>query len=217
MMNEKEKLNEMDATEAKAPVQEEGDQPGQSSNHSGEAEVSHAEGEIVEEIDATAITLENPEEIIARLEAEIAEANARADLYLDQMQRAAAEFQNVRRRQERQLQESIHRATEGIIRRLLPVLDDFALAFNNIPDSLEGETASWVEGFEKIHQKMASLLNEEGITAIEPTGPFDPNRHEAITHEPSETVESGHIIETLRIGYEYKDRVLRPALVRVAQ
>lgn len=218
MMNEKEKLNEVDATKTETSIPDDGDLVSQSSNHRTDNEASQvADGEIVEDIDAAAVTLENPEEIIAHLESEIAEANARADLYLDQMQRAAAEFQNVRRRQDRQVQESIHRATEGMIRRLLPVLDDFELAFNNVPDSLEGEAASWVEGFERIHQKMTSLLNEEGITAIERTGAFDPNRHEAVTHEPSETVESGHIIETLRTGYEYKDRILRPALVRVAQ
>lgn len=198
-MNDKEQLNEeVDPVNAETTAQA-------------------VEGEVIEDIDASEVTIENPEEIIARLEAEIAEANARADLYLDQMQRAAAEFQNVRRRQERQVQESIDRATEGLIRRLLPVLDDFELAFNNVPNSLEGETKSWVEGFERIHQKLSTLVSEEGIRAIERTGPFDPNRHEAVTHEPSETVESGHIIETLRNGYEYKDRVLRPALVRVAQ
>jgi molecular chaperone GrpE len=218
MMNEKEKFNEVDATKAETPIEDDGELVSQSRNHSGGNEASQvAEGEIVEDIDAAAVTVENPEEIIARLESEIAEANARADLYLDQMQRAAAEFQNVRRRQDRQVQESIQRATEGMIRRLLPVLDDFELAFNNVPDSLEGEATSWVEGFERIHQKMAGLLSDEGISAIESTGAFDPNRHEAVTHEPSETVESGHIIETLRTGYQYRDRVLRPALVRVAQ
>lgn len=208
MMNEKDRVNEVEEVQAEAPTQEDGEQ----------TDAPQAvEGDIVEDVDAAAVTVEHPEEIIARLESEVAEANARADLYLDQMQRAAAEFQNVRRRQERQLQESIDRATEGLIRRLLPVLDDFALAFNNVPPSLEGETQSWVEGFERIQQKLANLLGEEGITAIESSGPFDPNRHEAITHEPSETVESGHIIETLRTGYQYKERVLRPALVRVAQ
>jgi molecular chaperone GrpE len=216
-MNEKEKLNEVDVTKAEALTPEDGDQPSQSSNHTESVEAPQAEGEITEDVDAAAVTLENPEEIIARLESEIAEANTRADLYLDQMQRAAAEFQNVRRRQERQVQESIDRATEGLIRRLLPVLDDFERAFNNVPATLESEAASWTEGFERIHQKMTNLLSEEGISAVESTGPFDPNRHEAVTHEPSETVESGHIIETLRTGYAYKERVLRPALVRVAQ
>lgn len=161
--------------------------------------------------------IETPEEAIARLESELVEANAKADMYFDQMQRAAAEFQNTRRRQERQLQESIDRATEGLIRRLLPVLDDFELAFNNVPPTLQGEENAWSEGFQRIHQKLTVLMADEGIKPIAPDGEFDPNRHEAVTHEPSDSVESGHIIATLRTGYTYGERVLRPALVRVAQ
>ncbi len=171
----------------------------------------------VEEIKVEAMTIESPDQIIARLEAEVDEANARADQMVEQMQRTAAEFQNVRKRQERQVQESLDRATEGIIRRWLPVLDDFELAFNNVPTALQGEEAAWIQGFGRIHQKLAALIADEGVTPIEKSGPFDPNRHEAVTNEPSDSVESGHIIDTLRTGYEYKSRVLRPALVRVAQ
>jgi molecular chaperone GrpE len=170
--------------------------------------------------DITEVTegeIETPEEAVARLESELVEARAKADMYLDQMQRAAAEFQNTRRRQDRQLQESIDRATEGLIRRLLPVLDDFELAFNNVPPTLQGEELAWNEGFQRIHQKLAALMADEGIKPIALDGEFDPNRHEAVTHEPSDSVESGHIIATLRIGYTYGERVLRPALVRVAQ
>lgn len=174
------------------------------------------ESEVVE-VDAESVTIESPDEAIARLEQEVAAANARADQLMEQMQRTAAEFQNVRKRQERQVQESLDRANEGIIRRLLPVLDDFELAFGNVPSALQGEEAAWIEGFGRIQQKLSNLLTDEGVKAMEKTGPFDPNRHEAVTHEPSDSVESGHIIETLRAGYEYKERVLRPALVRVAQ
>lgn len=169
------------------------------------------DGEVIEE------TIETPEEALARLESELVEARAKADMYFEQMQRAAAEFQNTRRRQERQLQESIDRATESLIRRLLPVLDDFELAFNNVPPALQGEEMAWSEGFQRIYQKLTALMIDEGIKPIVPGGEFDPNRHEAVTHEPSDSVESGHIIATLRTGYTYGERVLRPALVRVAQ
>jgi molecular chaperone GrpE len=60
------------------------------------------------------------------------------------------------------------------------------------------------------------VLTDHGVAPIASDGPFDPMRHEAVTSEPSESVPSGHIIATLRAGYEYKGRVLRPALVRVA-
>ena len=100
---------------------------------------------------------------------------------------------------------------------LLPVQDDFNLAFRNIPDTLTQEEAGWVDGFRRIHGKLTGLLSDEGVTLIEEDGPFDPNRHEAVTNEPSDAVESGHIIATLRTGYILKEKVLRPALVRVAQ
>ncbi|MEZ4639186.1 MAG: nucleotide exchange factor GrpE [Caldilineaceae bacterium] len=88
-----------------------------------------AEAEIVADVEAEVVEgeIETPEEAIARLESELAEARAKAEMAVDQMQRTAAEYQNARRRQERQLQDSIERATEGLIRRLLPVLDDFDL------------------------------------------------------------------------------------------
>lgn len=174
------------------------------------------ETEDVLDTEAEAV-IETPEETIARLEQELAEARARAEEAVDRLQRTAAEFQNVRKRQERQLQESIARATERLLIQLLPVLDDFDLAFQNVPESLSEEEAAWVDGFRRIQKKLTSILEEEGLAAIEEAGPFDPNRHEAVTHEPNGDVESGHIIQTLRTGYEYKDRVLRPALVRVAQ
>ena len=95
-------------------------------------------------------------------------------------------------------------------------MDDLELAFGNLPAELsEGENA-WIDGFRQIRKKLESLLEDQGVTAIALEGEFDPSRHEAVSSEPSESVESNHIIQTLRTGYEYKGRVLRPALVRVA-
>ena len=181
------------------------------------AEVS--DGEVVEEnaAEEAEVVSETTEDVIARLESELAEARAQANDAVDRMQRTAAEFQNARKRQERLLQEGLERATQRLLTALLPVQDDFSLAFQNLPDSLTQEETAWVDGFKRIHDKLTGLLNEEGVKAIEHDGPFDPARHEAVTNEPSEEVESGHIIATLRTGYVLKDRVLRPALVRVAQ
>ncbi|MCB0061482.1 MAG: nucleotide exchange factor GrpE, partial [Caldilineaceae bacterium] len=85
-----------------------------------------------------------------------------------------------------------------------------------LPEELDETTNAWVDGFRQIRKKLEGMLSDQGVTTIPLDGEFDPNRHEAISSEPSESVESGHIIETLRVGYEYKGRVLRPALVRVA-
>ena len=175
------------------------------------------DGELVDESAVAEVVIETAEETIARLESELAAARAQADEAIDRMQRTGAEFQNARRRQDRLLQESLSRATERLLVALLPVQDDFNLAFRNLPDALTQEESAWVDGFKRIHGKLTGLLNDEGVTLIEVDGPFDPNRHEAVTNEPSEEVESGHIIATLRTGYILKEKVLRPALVRVAQ
>jgi molecular chaperone GrpE len=152
--------------------------------------------------------------LIAQLEAGLAEERARAEKLLDQTQRMAAEFQNSRKRQENQLLEEIERASAHLIKRLLPVIDDLDLAFAHVPPDLE-EGAAWIEGFRQIQKKLHSLLAEEGVTTI-PEGEFDPTLHEAVSGEPSDSVPAGHVIDTLRTGYTYKGKVLRPALVRVA-
>jgi molecular chaperone GrpE len=158
---------------------------------------------------------------IAQLRQELAAAQAKADEHLDKLQRMAADFQNSRRRQEKQLAEDIEHANAELIRRLLPVLDDLDLAFKHIPaggeeGEGEGGNEAWIEGFRQIRKKLLDILGDQGVTRVATEGPFDPARHEAVTSEPSEAVESGHIIETLRAGYEYKGRMLRPSLVRVA-
>jgi molecular chaperone GrpE len=157
-----------------------------------------------------------PAELVTALEAELAEAKAAAAAQADQLQRIAAEFQNSKRRQEKQLADAIDRAGSHIIQQLLPVIDDFDLAFNNLPAELTAEESGWVDGFRQIQKKLVTILTDQGLTPIPTEGVFDPNLHEAITSEPRDDVESGHIIQTLRAGYEYKGRVLRPAMVRVA-
>ena len=156
------------------------------------------------------------DEVIAALEAELTEVKAAAAAQTDQLQRLAAEFQNSKRRQERQLGDAIDRAGSHIIQQLLPVIDDFDLAFGNLPAELTDEESGWVDGFRQIQKKLVNILTEQGLTPIRAEGEFDPNLHEAITSEPHDDIESGHIIQTLRAGYEYKGRVLRPAMVRVA-
>lgn len=173
------------------------------------------DGTTVEE-SASAPATPSDAEMIEQLRTELAAAQAKADDLLDKLQRTAAEFQNSRRRQEKQLADEIDRAGTQVINRLLPVIDDLDLAFQNVPDAVEQQGGAWLDGLRQIQKKLMQLLEDRGVKVIAKDGPFDPNRHEAVSSEPSETVESGHIIQTLRTGYEYKDRVLRPALVRVA-
>ena len=160
-------------------------------------------------------------DIVEDLEEKLAAAVAEKDAAVEKLQYEAAEFQNIRKRQEQRVSDAISRANANLIMRLLPVLDDLELAFANVPESLsvdgdESEEAAWIAGFKQIQKKLLNLLEEEGVTPIDATGEFDPNLHEAILSEPSDEVESGHIIGVLRTGYEFKGQVLRPSMVRVA-
>jgi molecular chaperone GrpE len=178
-----------------------------------------AETSAVEEVLAAAETpaqLSPEQEQIAQLQDELAASQRRVDELTDQLQRTAADFQNSRRRQERQLAEEIDRASVHLLKRLLPILDDLNLAFENVPADVDESQQAWVAGFRQIQKKLAGLLEEEGVTQVPLEGPFDPTHHEAITSEPHDDVPSGHIIDTMRAGYIYKGRVLRPALVRIS-
>jgi molecular chaperone GrpE len=159
-------------------------------------------------------------EVIAQLREEVTAAKAKADEYLDKWQRAAADFQNSRRRLEAQLNEEVERANAGLILRLIPVLDDLELAFKNVPAELQngenGAQVAWLNGFRQIRKKLMDTLADFGVERVDTQGEFDPARHEAIGSEAHEGVQSGHIVEELRAGYVYRGRVLRPALVRVA-
>ena len=178
-------------------------------------------------VDAAATATEEISEealLITQLREELAAAQAKADEYLDKLQRSAAEFQNSRRRLENQQADEIERANGALIKRLVPVLDDLDLAFQNVPADLQNAEAggalaqqvAWLQGFRQIRKKLFDVLSDQGVTTIDTSGEFDPNQHEAIGSEPSDTVPSGHVIGELRAGYLHKGRVLRPALVRVA-
>lgn len=177
-----------------------------------------AAAEAVDAAEVTAPAAEGPawQSLVAGLEAELAEERARTAEAVDRYQRMAAEFQNSRRRQERQLADEIDRASAHLVRRLLPVVDDIDLAIANVPAGIDG-TSAWVAGFRQIQKKLQALLEESGVAQIPAQGEFDPTLHEAIGSEPSETVPSGAIIAAVRAGYTLKGQVLRPALVRVAR
>ncbi len=145
------------------------------------------------------------EDVVAKLVAELAEARREADEARDRALRAQAELQN------------LAHANARILSEILQIVDDFERAFDNVPADLQGEEAAWVEGFRLILRKLQTLLEREGVTAIDATGEFDPNLHEAVSLEPSDEVESGNIIGEVRRGYLLRDRVLRPSIVRVAQ
>ena len=153
---------------------------------------------------------------IEMLRAELDESRSNADEYLDGWQRARADFQNYKKRIEREQKDVYQTAAGNILKRFLDVLDDMELALENRPQ--DGNGAEFANGIELIYQKLIATLEKEGVSLMDVDGQeFDPAFHEALSSEDSEEYESGKIIAVVRSGYVLGDRVLRPALVRVAR
>jgi molecular chaperone GrpE len=149
-------------------------------------------------------------------EAEIERLTRLSEEYLDGWQRARADFANYKKRIEREQRDAYRRAAGDILTRYLGVVDDLERALKDRPT--DGEPASWADGIELIYRKFRSVLEAEGVEVIDALGqPFDPNLHEAISHEESDEQPAGHVIEVLQQGYRMGEQVLRPALVRVAK
>lgn len=150
---------------------------------------------------------------LEELQKQLAEAQAQAAEYKDGWQRAIAEFQNYRRRVENEKNETYQVVLMDIIQRYLPILDDLERALATRPADLP-----WADGIELIYRKWQALLEAEGVQRIPAEGEiFDPRFHEAIAQEAVANSESGRVVEVVRQGYMLGERVIRPALVKVAQ
>lgn len=156
---------------------------------------------------------EQAETEVETLQKLLEEVQAKASENLDGWQRTQAEFINYKNRVQRDREMEYASMKGDIIKKVLPVLDDMERALANRPDG-----DSWANGMELIVRKFQNILEVEGLKRIEAAGqPFDPNFHEAISSEPSVEVESGHVIAVVQNGYMLGERVIRPAMVRVAQ
>ena len=150
------------------------------------------------------------------LQAALAQAQAEAAQYLDGWQRVQAEFANYRKRQEAERNQMLAHANAALLKKLLPVVDDFDRAIEQLPTDAEHQP--WAQGVLLIRKKLDAILESEGVKAIDAEGQvFDPAYHEAVTYEQAEGFGEGQIIGVVQRGYTLNDRVLRPALVRVAQ
>jgi len=160
--------------------------------------------------------MESPEAELERLRQELEAAKAQAAEYLDGWQRTQAEFANYRKRQEAEFMERVRLNNAVLIARILPVLDDLERAVQTLPPGLQSLT--WVEGVFLIKRKLEVILEAEGLKPIETAGKFfDPLYHEAVTYEDVPGYQDGQIIGEVQRGYMLGDRVIRPALVRVAR
>ena len=174
-----------------------------------EEDLQSADQAAVEEIET------ETNQLLEALQQELAECRSKSDEYLDGWQRARAEFTNYRKRVERDQALMQQTLTGSIVKRYLEIVDDLDRALKNRPQ--EGEGASWADGIELIYRKLINILESNGVTIMPAGVMFDPNLHEAITSEDSDQHQSGEIIEVVQQGYLLSDRVLRPALVRVAR
>lgn len=145
------------------------------------------------------------------------------DEYYDQLLRKAAEFDNYRRRSEKERRELVEYANADLLRDILPFVDDLERALAAASDARTASDPvaalqSYRTGVELIQRQLADLLRKKGVTPIEALGAdFDPHVHQAVTSEPSAAHREGEVMAELRKGYKLGDRLLRPAMVKVAK
>jgi molecular chaperone GrpE len=143
---------------------------------------------------------------------ELAAVTRERDEYLDQLQRLKAEFDNYRKRAARDQEGLVARATERLVKELLPVVDDLQRA---LEAASQHEEAKLEEGVRLVHRSLRDALAREGLVEIDTDGKFDPHVHEALLSQPSDA-EEGSVLEVVQKGYSLGDRVLRPARVVIA-
>lgn len=149
------------------------------------------------------------------LKQELERAQQSEKAYFEGWQRERADFINYKKRIEREQSQLAETIAANILKKYLVIVDDLERALKNRPTSVDPQ---WLEGIELIYKKLMAILEAEGVKRIPAEGAmFDPNLHEAISHDESPEHESGQIIEVVQQGYTIGDRVLRPALVRVAR
>ncbi|MGP4042391.1 nucleotide exchange factor GrpE [Gracilibacillus sp. D59] len=134
----------------------------------------------------------------------------------DKLLRVQAEYDNFRKRTKKEKEADLKYKSQSVVTELLPVLDNFERA---LQVEIEDKAAQGVvEGLEMVYRQLKTVLENEGVVEIETDGQtFDPNLHQAIMQVEEEGYESNQIVETMQKGYQLKDRVIRPAMVKVNQ
>ncbi len=150
------------------------------------------------------------------------EARRQGDEYLAGLQRERAEFLNYRRRAAEEREQSLGLASESLLLKVVALADDFDRAIEAMPGELRSSddlrANAWSEGIVAIDRKLRSLLESEGVRVMEAMGrTFDPREHEAVANVPGTGRPEGEVVAEVQRGYRLRDRVLRPALVAVAQ
>ncbi len=163
----------------------------------------------------------NPEEISLDQYNELQTKAAKADENWEKYVRVVADFDNYKKRAARERSEAIKYANEALIEKLLPIVDNFeaALAATNSPQGGAAQNIdSLKQGINMIYTQVKSFLSENGAEEIDAVNkPFDPNLHEAVSQQATDEVPEGQVVQQMRKGYKYRDRLIRPAMVVVAK
>jgi molecular chaperone GrpE len=166
------------------------------------------------EQESQALTLEE------ELQQELERCRQEKDETLDKYRRSVAEFSNYRKRQERERDQQRTRISIDVLRKLLPIMDDFDRALASAPERLalgDSKGDSWLEGLGLIRRKLDGILDSYGVAQIEAVGkPFDPYFHEALMQAPSDEFPAGTVLSEVQRGYIMGDDVLRATLVTVS-
>jgi molecular chaperone GrpE len=153
---------------------------------------------------------------LAELQARLAQLEKESQDFRDKWLRATADYKNFKRRTDQERADLIRGASAGLLLKLLPVVDDFERASASAPEAIT--SSAWFEGFKLISQKLATILESEGVSPIAALGQdFDPNQHEAVIYEDAGAGEDGKVVAELQKGYKLRDRVLRPTMVKVGK
>lgn len=165
--------------------------------------------------------LENPEENdadakIAQLEKELAAMRQEKDSFYNQMLRTQADFENFRRRSRQEYQQLCLYSGEELMKKILPVLDSMERAVACFETASEN-ICNWQEGVELTLRQFQNILITDGLEEVPAVNePFNPEVHEAALQEESDTILCPTVVEQMHKGYKYKDKLIRPALVKVA-
>nr|WP_308508207.1 nucleotide exchange factor GrpE [uncultured Stomatobaculum sp.] len=144
-------------------------------------------------------------------------AQAEIEALNDRLKRTLAEFENFRKRSEREKAQMFDLGAKSVLEKFLPVIDNFERSVAQVPESEDSSIKAYAEGMDMIYRQLLKNLKEAGVEAIDAKGkPFDPAYHNAVMHEDNEALGENVVSEELQKGYLYKDSVLRHSMVKVA-
>lgn len=173
-------------------------------------EVSNGGEEVLEDVEEFSLG-----EKTLTLEAELKQSKDLANEYFAHLQRLQAEFDNYRKRTQKEKEETVRYAAERIVEAMLPILDNLERAINST--KANQDFIAFSQGVEMISKMMQNTLAKEGLTVIEAVGqPFDPKLHDAVLQVESEEYPGNTVMEELQKGYYLKEKVLRPSMVKVS-